>query len=817
MDDVILAEREPRLAPARPIVGRDDEIAQLSAALDDVPIAILLGLPGAGKTAIARLVAAGARRAVIHASAAEVGDALELADRVERAGALLVLEDAHAAPAVAAIVGARLRRGRMLVTSRERRRALGEGPERCEVWLRGLDERAAERLWARLDELAGEAGGFREAWRRTGGNPRQLERAHRGELDAEDPAGAIGRALAGATWEGLRRAAALLALAPGGLPPRAIDELDVRPALAELCGRLVADANGAGHVIADPAFACAIARRLGAEQEASLRRELHDVLILTEAWSPRVVRSTAAQLAALGRTAELDAFLVRVASSLLRAGAPRSLLDEIDAIPVEERSNALRLVAIDARARRLELVIADDDARSSVGDAGALGAELALSRGRVSDALALAQAAGDAHARIIAALAARCAGDRAGARTLLDAHDPALAIGRALLTWLDGDPGAPGPDVIEELARVPGSTPALAGLPILLAALVGDPPRADFGEDVRAVAYHGAGVAWRKVQAGARREGLALLETHAALLRRGGDVLGSLIVDAWIVRARGLLGRGDTRRGAGALAAEGARRGIALALELAELAYATDVRRHLAAAIAGLVDDGQRAVWIAPEQRDAIRALEAAFDGRRLEALALVDRLARLPAADFPLERTMGHLARACLERLARQAERAATALDDARREAVDGAVDATLLAELAEPLQGCRAISAHGARIARAADLDGGGANAVVIDGRSHEVRAPGGIILSLERRPVVRRLLYALAAHAGSAVPREELTMAIWSRPYSGRVHDNPLKVNVAHLKATLASTGLGIHAENRGYRLDVPPQFLFLDADP
>jgi len=101
----------------------------------------------------------------------------------------------------------------------------------------------------------------------------------------------------------------------------------------------------------------------------------------------------------------------------------------------------------------------------------------------------------------------------------------------------------------------------------------------------------------------------------------------------------------------------------------------------------------------------------------------------------------------------------------------------------------------------------------AVVIDARNHELVTPSTTIF-LRGRPIVRRLLYALAARAGEPLSKERLASATWEREYSPLVHDNPLKSNVGHLRRLVAGAGLTVAADDLGYRLELPTNALFID---
>jgi DNA-binding winged helix-turn-helix (wHTH) protein len=83
----------------------------------------------------------------------------------------------------------------------------------------------------------------------------------------------------------------------------------------------------------------------------------------------------------------------------------------------------------------------------------------------------------------------------------------------------------------------------------------------------------------------------------------------------------------------------------------------------------------------------------------------------------------------------------------------------------------------------------------------------------VSLRRRSVLRKLLYALARRPGSVLGKDELAEAAWGRPYDPLRHDDALKANVLHLRRLLAASGLVIARGDPGYRLEATLRFVFL----
>ena len=163
----------------------------------------------------------------------------------------------------------------------------------------------------------------------------------------------------------------------------------------------------------------------------------------------------------------------------------------------------------------------------------------------------------------------------------------------------------------------------------------------------------------------------------------------------------------------------------------------------------------------------------------------------------------MGHLARAGLHRLAGRAREAEEALESAARAAAEGEVDPELIPELSRTLP-----SGPAADAGPPAEAPG----EVVLDARRHELRALGRVI-SLERRALPRRLLYALARQPGRTLSKEDCVRAMWNADYDPRLHDNSLRVHVSYVREMLEGTGFRVVFEDPGYRLEVAGGFTFI----
>ncbi len=261
-------------APPALFVGRRREIDRVLRALERLPLAVLYGVPGSGKSALAYACGAAWSGPVVHAQIRqggsldslvdEIGTSLgrrrgerrgdeaqgvALADALEERGALLLLDDVDLLPppareALLGALGERLRRGRVVVTSRSRLPS-PQRYDRLELPVAGLDEPSARRLWRGLDRLRGPKAGFAEAYRRAKGCPSALRRAHAGELSDLDPYAPLVQALgpdaraiafALAALDAPLGADALYALLPS-------ERADA--ARRELAGRLLVEIDGA--------------------------------------------------------------------------------------------------------------------------------------------------------------------------------------------------------------------------------------------------------------------------------------------------------------------------------------------------------------------------------------------------------------------------------------------------------------------------------------------------------------------------------------------------------------------------------------------
>ncbi len=201
----------------------------------------------------------------------------------------------------------------------------------------------------------------------------------------------------------------------------------------------------------------------------------------------------------------------------------------------------------------------------------------------------------------------------------------------------------------------------------------------------------------------------------------------------------------------------------------------------------------------------SLAALQAASRGDAAAARILCARHADLVATPgYALERTIASLVRARLAALAGNADLSEQEGLEAEREAAGEGVDFDLVAALRSWCEGRPAAASAAGTAAPAADAE------IVLDRRSHELRS-ASFYVSFAARPVLRRLLYALARRKNDVVDKETLASEVWSVEYHPLRHDAPLWSNVHRLRRLIGESGLRIDVDEAGYRLAAPPGFV------
>jgi len=868
----------PRVSPI--FVARELELARLNEALAQIPVALICGVAGVGKSALALALAARWRGTVIYRKAASeplatlvddlrrqlarggMGEVLsneerilDLVDRLESERCLCVLDDLHelepsARADLMGILTRSLRRARALITSREKLVLAGSASDWFQLLLEGLDKPAAQVLWRSLDALYGPAAGFEQAWDRCKGNPFQLRRAHAGGLD-DDPVGAAVRALP----PDERLVASALAVSQIRLPISILAGLlageRARAALRRLTSLLIADVDGHESVGIHDLFRDALLKEL-AERETE-RHQIHALLarLLPDAELDEVVvtREVRRHLCARGDFVAAGRYLVQHAAHLVRSGATAELLRGLDAIPAAHRTPEVRLVRARCFTRLLDLTRAYEELDrlvSELADSHELKlalAQLALAHGRLEvaerhacavreDPTASRKSHLDALLAQALVLTHRGSGDE-GRRLLSNAEAEAggsveaglLSAWRALTFWVeerDAEAEQPMRRARALLADAPPSAHTMNRLPTVFAGILARLGRFDEAEavlssvekatqreeDLVSRIYLRGMRATLLYERGERIEALGLFLSVAEVFERGGHLAGALWARAWVGRVKMLLGR---RREALSILDEVRRRAVSLglvtAIQAAERARQVDaidqIERH-ELPIASNAGTGVRA--------RAIGALRAATGGDANTMQTLLDGNADTGGKPgYALDRALAHLALATLARVENRSSAEAQALEEAKRAAEEEGVDRELIPALLERLGKLRLVSRAATQLAQTVpDLTD---FAVVIDGRSHELKLRRRSV-SLRRRPLLRRLLYTLAARPEAVVSKDAIAERLWSTPYNPLMHDNSLWVNTRRLRSLLGGSGLTIEFQERGYRLSVPDRFLFID---
>ncbi len=871
--------RPPQVPAPSPIfVGREAELQRLEDGLRQVSVALVVGVAGVGKSAITYALAArwpkpvAYRKATREPLAVLLDDArrqlttealptarddaeriLELADALDRDGALLVLDDLHhLEPATRSQLlrelGARLRSGRVLATSRERVPVGPSDPDRMELQLSGLPGPAARELWQALDELYGPADGFETALDRWRGNPFQLRRAHAGGLDDDDPLAAAVHALTPPE----RRLAGALGLAGRRLPTALLSRIgeSAREHIRRLVTLLIVDVDGAGTCGMHDLFREALVAELTPEEAAEIHRDLAE--LLPEAGLDPVVfvREVAGHLTAAGDHARAGEYLCANVSRLVQAGATADAMHAFDRIPADHRSPVVRtararcmahLCDIPGAYAELErLVAAEVEPRREI---QVVFGEVALIGGHVDAAVPVLEevladpdcAAGiRSQAQVMYAFALGNQGHGDAAREFLRAaeareSDPRvaanLALSRLRMLWVEERDDEAEEPMRRARTLLPTDTmpyDAVVLVPMTFASVLARQGRFAEAEPLLAQAEAiaarrldssselymrrmRANILWER---GERTVALAMLRDVGDAYERAGFTLSSLLVYPWVARALMVMGR---RREALRIL-EGAERratdrGLGVIGRIADRTRAHDPLEQLAAPAGPEPSPEKRGEAARRRALAALRASIAGVEGEARALLAANADAARGPG--YALDRAIGHLALAALARGAGKDKDVDAELERARRIAAEDEVDPDLIGTLFERVGSLRLVTGAGARVAVAAPERGD----AVLDGRSHELRA-GGQAVSFKTRAVLRRMLYCMAGRPGEVVSKDDLVHAVWQNQYDPLRHDNPLWVNVRRLRVLLQPTPLRIEADEGGYRLMVPPGFVYVE---
>ncbi|MCY1044662.1 winged helix-turn-helix domain-containing protein [Corallococcus sp. bb12-1] len=794
-----------------------------------------------------------------------LSDASRLEDLVremESHRALCVLDDLHVlGPPERTVLledlGGRLRKGTLLATSRESVPRHATSPDRFELRLDGLPEEAARLLWRQLGTLYGEREGFEAAWSRSRGLPFLLRRAHAGDTGGEEPV----RAALSALPDDERRLAAVLALS--AVPLTASTLQAVLPgsasdaSLRRLGARLLVETDARGRHGVHDLVREALVSMLGPDEVNAAHATLLEVLELEPLPAVVRVRAVCRHLQALGRHEARAAFIVAQGEALVRHGAADELLSLLDSLPAPLRTPEVRLTHARARVRLLDLrraypellaLRASLEASDGVPGSEALregvgavlvrvalfalepdacertleampvpgSAEVFLQQLLALTALRFFQGRLDESLAMLDGAAAAAGGDAGsgGDRRVLGW----CAYARALMLWIEGRDS----ELAEPLARCVAlleDAPLDSRGPLVAAMSAGILSRLGRFTEAEAalssarerLGQLGAPrlaleldciAAWVRGELGQRRTALLALRETEGRAERAGYLFVRLLCRVGAGRMLLELGRrAEGQALLDAVEADIRARGVLGLLRAVQVARTLDVPGPKDAPVT--VEPREVRPGIAARQR-ALAAWSAARQGDSVRATGLLAALEPMAlGVDFALERALGHLARAALHRHAGRAKEAEQALEHAARTAAEGEVDPELIPELFGTLA-----SPHAAVAVAPASA----ADAVVLDAKRHELRAPGRVV-SLERRALPRRLLYALARQPGRTLSKEGCVRAMWNADYDPRLHDNSLRVHVSHVREMLEGTGTRVLFEDPGYRLEVAGGFTFI----
>ncbi|WP_437758457.1 winged helix-turn-helix domain-containing protein [Sorangium sp. So ce1389] len=786
----------------------------------------------------------------------------QLVRRLDQAAALCIVDDLHrSAPAARAELlgrlGGSLERGRLLCTSRERVPPPIEGPDRFDLRVENLPEESGRALWRALDVFYGSAGDFEAAFAQCHGHPLLLRRLHAGGGPSGDPI--VGSLQALDARE--RRVVGVLAMTELRLPADVVGALaqgepggepEGGEVLRRLAARLIVEIDAEGRCTLHDLYREAVLQSFPDREQQALHALACEAVERGERDPVIRTREVCRHLRAMGRFAEAGAYVLRRSAELVRHGAAGEILRAIDATPEAHRSVELQIARARVLGRLGDLRQAREDLALLVAAGAEPRVELKLALGQLSvltlaldeaeaalrDVLASRDLRAYAWVRALGALATVETHRGRGAealRAMRDAEARAgdvrlaaqLRLSQCYLLLLDGRHAEAEEPLRTVMARFRGSAEGFRAAvlaEICFAAVLSlrgyhDEARealvaaeAAFrrGDDARTRVELRAIRGTVLAESGARLSGIDDLRAACDAFRRSGYRMALHWAEVLLARALFFIG-----------SAREARRLLAQVKEACEargarslIAMAERAERDDPLALLDLAEGSPHAADVArvdPCRAEAFAAARAARagDAERARALALSTAARAGQAPDRALERFLAALVLA-----AYPADAPVEVPGDDGL--VAGGVDPELLVAVRERLAPEPPVAAAGAVVpgALAAGAVVPGALApgiaapsasfpIVFDPGSRRVHVDGAP-LKLETRPVLRRLLRALAERSGEVVSRDDLVREVWGAEYHPLRHDNVLSVSVSRLRALLQPTRVRILSDDNGFRL-------------
>lgn len=848
--------------PTAIVVGRDDELRRVEAALDTIPVAVIYGVAGVGKSTLALEHASRWSGPVVYLKLGGEMTVAAIAHEVHRQlgvtrfdvsltdeerlediwallddhGCLAVIDDIHHLPAEARdlVVDSAtqfLHRGRLVAVSRELIPVAAGAPDRLQLRLEALDRSSARLLWERLIELYGPGRDFETAWQRSHGNPFLLRQGHAGTLVDSHPLESVARSL-GADDQ---RLAGALALSRTPLPRCVLLRLLPAPrgerSLAELVTRLIADVTPDDHLVMHDLLRETILRTLDAVTSRAIAADLVDALAGSSLDVFTRVQETARHLRFLGRHAEIGTLLLANSAELVRQGADAALLSELDALPPSAITLDLLVLRLRTLARAMQIRRAYLELGRLIDRGGASPqmrfflATFATVCGELEHAGAVLEALfvdpdldPDLRIQVKQGLAWTLAdrGDPAAARRIL--ADPELAAPRprsrclALqmqlhLHELDDERAADlAADVLLEMRSAPVDLWSSMITPVICAAALARAGRFDEADGAIAGMERGLHnpeacleLQWTKVMVAFERGERLRPLAYFLGMQRVLDRGGHFVGSVW------------TRVLCGKILFALGRRAQALAV-LAEVDRQCETQ-HAAAfrsmIRAAALDDPASPDWLTREPCGRPTKLGEVVRDRVRSALRVAatcgwrDVAGGLPRPDIPPDADYA-FDRALLELahavLARRRGQKRVAAQHLGRAVAKAASSGADDGLIAMLYEAWSGAAAEPSVAEPVAE------DTLVIDGEHHEIHV-GKHRVSLGSRAVLRRLIYAFACSPDHHLSRDVIARVLWDAAYDPLRHESSLKSNIRRLRELLTGTGAALQSESDGYRMHLP----------